>query len=231
MDEQKKEVMQVLIKGRQYIYSLLHQLIGAEPTMEMLEAAVGKESFQVISLFEGEENTAALMLKEALLPLRQMDRSILDRIRQEYTDLFIGPRELIAPPWESVYLTRERALFQASTLAVRQWYQQHGFLPAGYPRHPDDHISLMMHFLALLSGEALACFREDRFDAYQNNLESQKLFIENHLMNWLPRYAKDMKQAETALLYPQLAAALSRLVEEDHRLIGELLISLGVESA
>jgi TorA maturation chaperone TorD len=226
MDQQTREAVQVLLQGRQYVLSLLHTLFGTEPAMEMLRAAASDDSLATIALFEAQETPGAAMLREALMPLRQVDEEQLGNIRQEYTNLFLGPRELVAPPWESVYVTRDRALFQESTLAVRQWYQRYGYQPAGYPRYPDDHISLMLHFLALLTGEALGCLREGRVDDCRGLLEGQKVFVQNHLLHWLPRYQADMQKAETALFYPGLSAALCQIITDDGPLIDELLASL-----
>jgi TorA maturation chaperone TorD len=223
MDMDRKEAAELLLKGRQYVMTLLHRLFGGEPTREMLQAAAGEDSLAAIALFDSEETSGASLLLEALSPLKALTDDELEGIRQEYTRLFIGPEELVAPPWESVYVTKARALFQESTLQVRQWYQRYGYQPAGYPNYPDDHISLMLHFLALLSGEALACLRENRVEAYRDILKGQQVFSQSHLLNWLPRYAADMGKSATCLLYPRLAAALRRILEEDQALLDELL--------
>ncbi len=223
MDQKTGEAVQLLLEGRQYVLKLMHTLFGAEPSREMLSAVAGEDSLMTIALFETGEASGAALLKAALLPAAGLSDEALDAVRQEYTRLFIGPEELVAPPWESVYMTRARALFQESTLAVREWYQRYGYQPAGYPRYPDDHISLMLHFLALLTGEALERLREGRMADYRANLEGQRQFAQSHLLNWLPRYQADMAQAEGALFYPRLAEALSQYMADDQALLQELL--------
>ena len=223
MNENVKEVVSTLLAGRAYVFSLLHRLLGSEPTKELLAAVSSAESLEAVALFENEDSDAAAKLKAVLLACRDVE---LDAAKDEYTRLFLGPDKLIAPPWESCYTAKERALFQESTLAVRSWYQQYSYVPAGYPSHPDDHISLMMHFLALTTERAAACFGENLLCGCRSLLEGQKLFEQNHILNWADAYCADMDKSQTKVLYPQLAHAMASFVKYDQQIIGELLGAL-----
>lgn len=219
MNAEMKEVITTLLAGRAYVFSVFHRLMGSEPTKELLDAVSSEESLEAVSLFEGDW-TEADALKALLASCAALDP---DAVRGEYTRLFLGPDKLIAPPWESCYTAKERALFQESTLAVRSWYQQYSYVPAGYPSHPDDHISLMMHFLALTTERAKACLEQDLLCGYRSLLEGQKLFEQNHLLNWMDAYCADMEDAQTRLLYPQLACMAAAFIRYDQQVIGELL--------
>ena len=222
MNAEVKEVIGTLLSARAYIFSALHRLLCNEPTKELLDAVSSEESLAALALFEG-DSEAAGKLKAVLASCRDQDDAAVDAIRSEYTRLFLGPDKLIAPPWESCYTAKERALFQESTLAVRSWYQQYSYVPAGYPSHPDDHISLMMHFLALTTERAKACLEQDLLCGYRSLLEGQKLFEQNHLLNWMDAYCADMEDAQTRLLYPQLACMAAAFIRYDQQVIGELL--------
>lgn len=219
MNAEIKEVIGTLLSARAYVFSVLHRLLGSEPTKELLHAVSSEESLAALALFEG-DGEAAEKLKVVLASCRGLD---VDTVRSEYTRLFLGPDKLIAPPWESCYTAKERALFQESTLHVRSWYQQYSYVPAGYPSHPDDHISLMMHFLALTTERAKACFDQDLLCGYKSLLEGQKLFEKNHILNWMDAYCTDMDKSETKLLYPQLVRAMAEFIAYDQQAISELL--------
>ena len=219
MNQEMKEVVSTLLAGRAYAFSLLHKLLGAEPTKELLDVVSSKESLEAIALFESDSEAAA-RLKAVLASCKDLD---VDAAKMEYTRLFLGPDTLIAPPWESCYTAKERALFQESTLAVRSWYQQYSYVPAGYPSHPDDHISLMMHFLALTTERAKVCLEQDLLCGYKSLLEGQKLFEKNHILNWMDAYCDDMDKSETKVLYPQLVRAMAEFIAYDQQAIGELL--------
>ena len=49
MNNETKQVISALLAGRNYIYSLLHTLLGAEPTKEIAAAATGEAAFQAIA--------------------------------------------------------------------------------------------------------------------------------------------------------------------------------------
>lgn len=219
MNAEMKEVIATLLSARAYVFSALHRLLGSEPTKELLDAVSSEDSLAALALFEG-DSEAAGKLKAVLASCRGLD---VEAVRSEYTRLFLGPDKLIAPPWESCYTAKERALFQESTLHVRSWYQQYSYVPAGYPSHPDDHISLMMHFLALTTERAKACFDQDLLCGYKSLLEGQKLFEKNHILNWMDAYCADMDTSETKLLYPQLARAMADFITYDQQAISELL--------
>ena len=223
MNENVKEVVSTLLAGRAYVFSLLHRLLGSEPTKELLAAVSSAESLEAVALFESEDSDAAAKLKAVLHACCELD---VNAAKDEYTRLFLGPDKLIAPPWESCYTAKERALFQESTLAVRSWYQQYSYVPAGYPSHPDDHISLMMHFLALTTERAAACFGEGLLCGCRSLLEGQKLFEQNHILNWADAYCADMDKSQTKVFYPQLAHAMAAFVKYDQQIIGELLGAL-----
>ena len=222
MNTQIKEVIGTLLAGRAYVFSCLHRLLGSEPTKELLDAVSCEESLAALALFEG-DSEAAVKLKTVFASCHGLDAAAVDAVSSEYTRLFLGPDKLIAPPWESCYTAKERALFQESTLHVRSWYQQYSYVPAGYPSHPDDHISLMMHFLALTTERAKACFEQELLCGYKNLLEGQKLFEKNHILNWMDAYCADMDKSDTKLLYPQLVSAMAAFIAYDQQAISELL--------
>ena len=219
MNNEIKEVIATLLAGRGYVFSVLHRLLGSEPTKELLEAVSSEESLAALALFEGDSEAAA-KLKGVLATCSNMD---VEAAKMEYTRLFLGPDKLIAPPWDSCYTAKERALFQESTLHVRSWYQQYSYIPAGYPSHPDDHISLMMHFLALTTERAASCLQGGLLCGYKSLLEGQKLFEQNHILNWMDAYCADMDKSETKLLYPQLVGAMADFIRYDQQMISELL--------
>lgn len=223
MNAEMKEVVLTLMSARAYVFSLLHKMLGAEPTKALMDAVSSEESLQAVALFASEENDAAAKLADVLAACRDMDDEKLALVKDEYTRLFIGPEKLIAAPWESVYTTKERALFQESTLAVRGWYQNYGYELAQAPHYPDDHISPMLQFLALTTERAAACVRDDVLCGYRNMLEGQKLFEQNHILNWVYQYADDMDKSRTTLLYPQLVRAMADFMAYDQQVVKELL--------
>ena len=220
MNNETKQVISALLAGRNYIYSLLHTLLGAEPTAERVAAATGKAAFDAIAMFDGEDSQAAKLLSAALELMRETP---VEDLLREYTKLFLGPEDYIAAPWESIYTSKERALFQQSTLDVRYWFSVNGYTAGGYPNFPDDHISIMLHFLALMSAKANDALIVGEMDVCRKLLKDQKQFEKEHMLNWLTRYAQDMQGSESNFFYPQLAIAMAEYVMYDQQILDELL--------
>ena len=220
MNHETRDVILALLAGRSYVFSLLHTLLGAEPTPELVSAASGEAALSAVALFDQEGERAPKLLAEALKLLKAADPAAL---KTEYTRLFLGPGDYIAAPWESVYTSKERALFQESTLDVRAWFKRFGYVAGGYPNYPDDHISIMMQFMALMGGKANDALIVGEMEVCRSLIAEQMQFAREHLLNWVFQYARDMQQSETNFFYPQLAIALAEFVSYDQQVLSELL--------
>ena len=226
MDNETREVLVTFLQGREYLFSLLHRLLGAEPEKELLDAVSSENSLQTVLLFDSEDSKAARQLYEILQSCSFTEPEHIQQMKDEYTRLFIGPDRLFAAPWESVYTTKERALFQQSTLGARSWYKKYHYLPEKYPRVADDHISLMMHFLSLTCIKASACLNDDNLNECWNILADQKAFETEHLLNWIFLYAEDIQASKSRKFYPQFVKAAADFIRYDNQIIDELMDNL-----
>lgn len=132
----------------------------------------------------------------------------------EYAHLFVGPHELVAPPYGSVYLDGQGEVMGPSTREVVRIYQEEGLaLDEDFAELP-DHITVELEFLyylivcelkALRSGDAKEAFRL---------FERQKKFLDNYLLKWVPKFCSGI-EAGTALEYFRaLAVCLSTFLTE-----------------
>jgi TorA maturation chaperone TorD len=149
--------------------------------------------------------------------------ALLDKLKTEYTYLMIGPDKLPAPPWESVYRTKERLIFQESTLAVRRAYLKYQFLPANYPHEADDHIALELDFMAHLAKLTLESFEDNGIEEVKRLLADQKSFLDEHLLVWIDQFADQIQNSKTHYFYPQIAVLTKQLVGIDADVIDELV--------
>jgi TorA maturation chaperone TorD len=156
----------------------------------------------------------ASALEEFLATLDAASKNPED-LKIEYTRLLIGPGKLPAPPWESVYTTGERVIFQRSTLEIRNFYRSQGLLPELYPKVADDHIALELDFLRLLAERALTAFQTNEQESYQEALTASSDFLNEHLLTWVGKFASDLVESEKGTFYPLAAQALARFIDED----------------
>ena len=211
--------LEALLVSRMFLYELFHKLLGGTPSAELLEVLTGSTTKDVLEEFGGEEGRFAGLI-EFIAGLRDEDASnLLDRARDEYTRVFIGPAELPASPYESPYTgAHDMGLFQENTLAVRAIYLNHGFAPKRLQAVPDDHISLMCTFMAHMGMQSVEALRGNEWEILLDSLREQKQFLDEHLVHWLGIYAGSVRNSRAgnfAVLYPQLLEALDMFVKVD----------------
>ncbi|MGE4272479.1 MAG: molecular chaperone [Desulfitobacterium sp.] len=217
----------IILANRHYLYQLLQHIFGNEPSQELLDIATNQHTQEALELMLDEDdsylNTYLALLTELRQGLATDTDGTLDKLTSEYTYLMIGPNKLPAPPWESVYVTKERALFQESTLKVRRTYLEYQFLPANYPHEADDHLAFELDFMAHLAKLTLERFDEQNIDDVKRLLADQKAFLEEHLLVWIGDFAKDIQESKTHHFYPHLAALTEQFLQTDNLVLDELL--------
>ena len=225
MTEEKREITELLLANRFYLYSLLHKCFGREPDRKQLELLTGEQTGESFALLGGEvlEKVPAF-LKELREDLKNPD--FPEQVKREYRVLFVGPEEMPAPPWESVYTGEEGALFQETTLEVRQAYRTFGMQAEAYQRVPDDSLALELAFMSGLAERALDAFRRGDREEAQRCLNGSLDFLKKHLLRWVPLFLERMAESPTDFLYPQLCLILDSFLKKDAETAEELLKEL-----
>ncbi len=222
MTQEKREIIELLLANRLYLYSLLHRCFGREPDRAQLELLSSEQTGECFALPGGE------VLEKVPAFLREIRENLADpafpeQVKSEYTRLFIGPEELIAPPWESVYRGKEAILFQELTLEVRKAYRAFGMQAEAFRRVPDDSLALELAFMSTLSGRALDAFRREDGSEVRTNLNGSLAFLKEHLLLWVPLFLERVKKSPTNLLYPQLCLILDGFLKKDAEAAEEIL--------
>jgi TorA maturation chaperone TorD len=229
MNVQNNDI-EILLANRSYLYKLLQRIFGDEPNLGFLVIVTSshtKESLELI--LEGGDNKFDTFydLFANLAQLLQDDpKGTLDKLKSEHTALLVGPNKLPAPPWESVYRSKERLIFQESTLKVRQEYLKYNFLPAKYPHEADDHIALELDFMANLAEWAWERFEKGKHEEAKKLLADQKAFLENHLLFWIGDFAEQIQQSKTHYFYPPIALFMEQVLKIDRNLVEEIVTLL-----
>lgn len=224
--ENQRESIEILLANRVYLYEMLHVVFSGVPNEELIHILSGEQTAEAFAILsEDEKDMMAKMARftQKLDGKLAENEKFMDDLKSEYTKLLIGPGRLVAYPWESTYNGKENLLFQESTLRVRQFYRKYGYLPQEYPHVADDHIALELHFMAKLSQRALDAFQADDLKTCRNLLDGQKVFLKFHMLNWIPKYAENIKKSKTAHMYPQFAQGVDAFIKIDNDFIIEAM--------
>jgi TorA maturation chaperone TorD len=120
-------------------------------------------------------------------------------LERDYERLFTLPDSVVAPPYESVWRTPERLLFDAPTFEVRAEYRSLGVQAPSLNRDPDDHLGLEFNFLGLVCSHALDAHDRGDTAGLDQALETQRRFLGDHLLRWGPDFLASVEaKAETA---------------------------------
>jgi putative dimethyl sulfoxide reductase chaperone len=172
---------------------LLGKLLFVYPDREWIQSLIDEDVFSDIPLDVTHPHISRgfeLVRNWCATNRRGLTKAGFRELQLDYTRLFIGIDSVLAPPWESVHLSREHLLFQEQTVQVRHWYLRYGLQVIQKDKEPDDHIGLEMTFLAHLAGQALVALQEvqseERFDAL---LTAQRHFLAQHPLCWVSQWS------------------------------------------
>jgi TorA maturation chaperone TorD len=222
----QSDTINPVLDNRAYVYLLFQNVFGTEPMREQLEIVSSDITQQTLKAFD--ENAtkgygpALQKAIKAMGAYHECSDEAIDSLRSMYTRLFLGPGELDAPPWESIYVSKRQLLFQESTLHVRNTYRSQGFLPADYPRVADDHIALECAFMAQLGSRASDACREGDLPRYGVALEASGQFLKDHLLVWVPDYAADMAKSPGSGFYQAMTELALEFMKVDEYIVHEL---------
>lgn len=217
------ESIQILLAGSTYLYRLFQNIFGDTPNKAQLEILTSDTTKEAFEIFGWEISPVLLKGKyRQTIFAGDAEEEIIDQLTSEYTRLLIGPGKLPAPPWESVYRSKESLLFQECTIEVRQCFLKYNFIPAEYPHVADDHLALELDFMANLNSMAERFYAEGNSGQLNRLLDDQKEFLLKHLLVWVPEFTERIQLSTTSYLYPDMAILLKEFLEKQVGMIQEI---------
>lgn len=153
-----------------------------------------------------------------LLPLvaRMQQEADPHALLLAYTPLFLGPFQVLAPPYGSVYLAGKREVMGASTQDAALLYRQAGLNLSPASKEVPDHIALELEFMYYLIYRQVEAAQKNGHDA-QTWLVRQKDFLNRHLGRWVGPFAETVVQNTSSAFYRTLAEATAAFVTQDLR--------------
>ncbi|MHC4937991.1 MAG: TorD/DmsD family molecular chaperone [Planctomycetota bacterium] len=161
-----------------------------EPEREVLRAeGVTEQLGQALEDACPTAAPAAAAMSDAIAKESDLD------LRVEYARLFVGPHELLAPPYGSVYL-EDGTVMGESTVAAEEAYHAEG-LTMKADELP-DHMAIELEFCSYLA---------DR------NVE--KPFLREHPARWVAPFCARVRERTTSGYYRALADCLEEFVTRE----------------
>lgn len=133
-----------------------------------------------------------------------------EELLKEYSRLFLGPFQLEAPPFGSVYLESEGRMMGDSTADAKRMYRESGLEMASDFQSPPDHVIAELEFLAFLGLQELES-REQQDRGFFRHKREQ--FLQSHVGAWFPLFADKVEQNTQMAFYRDLSRLTRRLLE------------------
>ncbi|MDP2279677.1 MAG: molecular chaperone TorD family protein [Nitrospirota bacterium] len=179
-----------------------------------------KEAFIQEEFFK---NLVALLRQvspDATARVSAMEKAFLKYSEEDllvaYAKLFVGPNELLAPPYGSIYLDGEKKLMGDSTMEVIKMYEEQGLSIDSEFRNLPDHITVELEFMYYLIFKEAEAFEKSETDKALNFIKTQELFLDKFLARWVKPFCDKIKQGADNEFYNSLADCLSVFIEKAH---------------
>ena len=148
-----------------------------------------------------------------------------ENLEIDYARLFVGPFNLLAPPYGSVYLEGERQVMGVSTADVQRRYQAAGLDVATGFKDAPDHIAAELEFMHFLIFKAMEAANHGDANGIDTCLLCQQSFLEIHLGAWIDDFAGNVVNNAQTSFYRNLARATEAFIKDDYHIISSVLTS------
>jgi TorA maturation chaperone TorD len=201
-----------LLDGAAVTFAVLGMLLYQEPTEERMHRLMEDGLFSSIPFADDDPHIAeGIALLDAWVresASRELAEVVAD-LNREWLRLLVGYGEPEAPPWAAYYFEKDPLIFGSKTLEVRRWYARYGLELERKYHEPDDHLGLMLQFLALLISKECDAWKTDDIDAIERYRQEQRNFLEQNILPWIPHWQALVDHKARNPFYRGLALLIS----------------------
>jgi len=192
-----------------------------------------KKMFLQENVFENLTSALKQVCPEAKEFSSRMHKAMLleteENLAVDYAKLFVGPFELQAPPYGSVYLEKEKRVMGDSTINVLKMYNDAGlFIGEDFKEMP-DHIALELEFMYYLIEKEIQASQELDAEMALIFVEKQVIFFTKYLMRWVPSFCRKIKKNTGNKFYEALADCLLIFLKKEQEHIQTNLRDIHLE--
>ncbi len=208
-----------LLEARALTYKIISTGFINPPSADLTKLTSQEKLFDFLPLELNRKEFQRGLLQLKLWSSQINEASLDDMVIQLNTDyhrLFVGPNHLLAPPWESVYLTEERLTFDRVTLEVRDFYRRHGLEFILIHKEPDDHFGVELEFMAELINRQIQHLSQGQLEEASFIMKEQQEFLRLHLTKWTPHFTDSILEGAHTDYYQGLARLASDFISWDY---------------
>lgn len=209
------------MEARSKTYGLLARIFRVEVDQELLDQLRGMR-FPADTGNEHLDQGARLLCQYLA---RGWDDTLLDLAR-DYVRAFIGHGvngASAAYPYESVYTSEKRLLMQGARADVLRYYRDNLLKKSQDWRDCEDHIALELEFMQVMAARSAKDLKAGREQEALENLRTQRAFVYEHLINWVPLMTADMRRFAQTAFYHGVSELLLGFIQTERETLDDML--------
>lgn len=142
-------------------------------------------------------------------------KSSLDALAVEHARLFIGPFQLVAPPYGSIYIDDTKTVMGDSTARVAAFYHDCGLHLADDFHELPDHFAVELEFMSFLAFKQRESEVSGDTDEVWRIRSLQREFLDRFLMPWLEPFTAAIINDGEAPFYQAIARCTAAFINAD----------------
>lgn len=171
-----------------------------------------EEEDMFASLLEAAQHVDTTLVPAAKRLGEEFRSSGVASLLRDYSRLFIGPMDILAKPYGSVWLDEAKTLMGDSTVAVLELYREADFEMDEEFKELPDHVAAELEFLYLLLFRENEARNADDKDRLAAAIELQRRFLKEHLGAWIGQFTNAIRSSAQCGFYRELADLTEKFV-------------------
>lgn len=204
-----------LYHSRGGMYGLLSRLYRIEADQELIDQI---RKMDLTAYLEVEEMKQGYHLLKKYTE-REVD---LEELAVDYAKTFLGfgpKRGEGAFPYESVYTSVRGLLMQEARDEVVALYNQENLVRDPRLAEPEDHIAFEFMYMSYLNQKTAEALEAGQMEEIETSEQKQKNFVQNHLINWIPRFCKETERISDTGFYQGAAKLTAGFLKLESQLL------------
>jgi len=149
-----------------------------------------------------------------------------DDLLIEYSRLFLGPYQVLAPPYGSIYLDGQKQIMGESTQDVVRQYRESGLEISSSFNNPPDHLCAELEYLEFLVHKSIAASEKGDLDELESLINKQISFLTSHPGSWVPEFANRIAGSANLEFYRALTNVSLAFLVQDLAYLNRIIIEL-----
>lgn len=165
--------------------------------------------------------------------LRKRNTGTREQLATDFTSAFGGAvtcHDRVAVPYASVFADEDGRLSTSQRGEVYKAYKAHAFKVSADASMPEDHLSFLLSFAALLSDEAVEALDSGDAARAASLIEESGDFARKHILSWYDSFAELANEIVTTRFYRGLLRATKGYLLLDATVVANMLEALGAET-